>query len=56
MNIIIMTDYDEAGEKAAKQIVKKCGRRFNYYRPTLDAKDVGDLAIQELQQQLISQL
>lgn len=56
MNVIIMTDYDDAGEKAAKQIVKKCGRRFNYYRPTIDAKDVGDLTVKQIQEQLLSQL
>lgn len=52
MNVIILTDYDEAGNKAAQQIIKKCGRRFNYLRPTLDAKDVGDLSIEQLQEQL----
>lgn len=52
MNVIILTDYDDAGNKAANQIIKKCGRRFNYLRPTLDAKDVGDLPIEELQEQL----
>jgi len=52
MNVIILTDYDEAGNKAATQIMKKCGRRFNYLRPTLDAKDVGDLSVEQLQEQL----
>ena len=52
MNVIILTDYDDAGNKAAQQIIKKCGRRFNYLRPTLDAKDVGDLSIEQLQEQL----
>lgn len=56
MNVIIMTDYDDAGEKAAKQIIKKCGRRFNYLRPTLDSKDVGELTVEELKKQLTSQL
>ena len=52
MNVIILTDYDDAGNKAANQIIKKCGRRFNYLRPTLDAKDVGDLSVEQLQEQL----
>jgi DNA primase len=52
MNVVILTDYDDAGNKAANQIIKKCGRRFNYLRPTLDAKDVGDLSIEQLQEQL----
>jgi 5S rRNA maturation endonuclease (ribonuclease M5) len=56
MSVIILTDYDDAGKKAAKQIINKCGRRFNYFRPDLDAKDVGDLSIEELQEQLTPQL
>lgn len=52
MNVVILTDYDDAGNRAANQIIKKCGRRFNYLRPTLDAKDVGDLSIEQLQEQL----
>jgi 5S rRNA maturation endonuclease (ribonuclease M5) len=56
MKLIILTDYDEAGNKAAQQIMKKCGRRFNYIRPKLSAKDVGDMSVGKLQQELISQL
>mgnify|MGYP001377646347 CR=1 FL=1 len=56
MNLIILTDYDEAGKKAAKQIVQKGGRRFNYYRPTISTKDVGDMSIEELNLELNPQL
>ena len=28
LNIVILTDFDTAGQKAAQQIIKKCGRRF----------------------------
>jgi 5S rRNA maturation endonuclease (ribonuclease M5) len=56
MNLIILTDYDDAGKKAAKQIMKKCGRRFNYLRPILSTKDVGDMPIEQLKQELDPQL
>lgn len=56
LNLIILTDYDEAGEKAASQIMKKCGRRFNYYRPTISKKDVGDMSIKEIKEELLPQL
>ena len=56
LNIVILTDYDEAGEKAAKQIEQKCGRRFNYYRPQLSSKDVGDMAVDNIHQELNPQL
>lgn len=49
-NIVILTDNDEAGNKAAEKILKKCGRRFNYFRPILTEKDPGSYAgkIEEL--------
>lgn len=56
MSLIIMTDYDDAGKKAAQQIVKKGGRRFNYYRPTISMKDVGDMSIEQLRLELDPQL
>jgi len=56
MNLIILTDYDDAGKKAANQIVQKAGRRFNYYRPKISAKDVGDMSIEELRLELDPQL
>lgn len=56
MNLVILTDSDEAGQKAYEQIVKKCGRRFNYVRPTISQKDVGDMTIQEIKEELYPQL
>jgi 5S rRNA maturation endonuclease (ribonuclease M5) len=55
-NVVILTDYDEAGQKAAKQILKRCGRRFNYYRPEIDQKDVGDMTVEQIQDQIINKL
>lgn len=48
LNLVILTDNDPAGEKAASKIIKKCGRRFNYIRPVLNKKDPGDCSIEEL--------
>ena len=56
LNLIILTDSDEAGNKAYEQIVKKCGRRFNYFRPEISQKDVGDMDIAQIQEQLNPQL
>ena len=56
MNVIILTDMDEAGEKAYKQIIKRGGRRFNYFRPKISTKDVGDLTTEELKKELQSQI
>ena len=56
MNVIILTDYDDAGNKAAQQIIKKCGRRFNYLRPEISSKDVGDMTIEQIKEELYPQL
>ena len=56
LNLVILTDYDEAGKKAADQIVKKCGRRFNYYRPQISKKDIGEMTIEQIHEELNPQL
>ena len=58
LNIVVLTDYDEAGNKAAQQIVKKCGRRFNYIRPEMpkDVKDIGDLTVEQIKELILPQL
>lgn len=56
MNIVILTDSDDAGNKACAQIMKKCGRRFNYYRPEISTKDVGEMTVEQLQTELFPQL
>ena len=56
LNLVILTDYDEAGKRAADQIVKKCGRRFNYYRPQISKKDIGEMTIEQIHEELNPQL
>jgi 5S rRNA maturation endonuclease (ribonuclease M5) len=56
LNVIILTDSDEAGQKACDQIIKKCGRRFNYFRPEISLKDVGEMTAEQIQAELNPQL
>jgi len=56
LNVVILTDSDEAGEKAAEQIAEKCGRRFNYYRPKISEKDVGDMTTDQIKEELSDQI
>ncbi len=62
-NLVVLTDYDEAGNTAYEGIVNKCGRRFNYIRPDLtdwfkstnlpeDQWDVGNMTIQEIKNEI----
>ena len=45
LNLVILTDSDEAGNKAAQKIINKGGRRFNYIRPTLETKDIAEKSV-----------
>ena len=56
LDVVILTDSDEAGEKAAEQIMEKCGRRFNYYRPKISEKDVGDMTVTKIKEELSDQI
>jgi 5S rRNA maturation endonuclease (ribonuclease M5) len=56
MNVIILTDTDEAGEKAAQGIINKGGRRFNYFRPIISKKDIGEMTIEEIETELKPQM
>jgi 5S rRNA maturation endonuclease (ribonuclease M5) len=71
-NIVILTDFDNAGEEATNKIMTKCGRRFNYHRPkipktlmndikrfynlTEEKADVSDLTNEEFQENIIDKL
>lgn len=55
-NVVILTDTDEAGEKAAQSIINRCGRRFNYYRPKISTKDVGDMTVEQIENELKPQI
>jgi len=52
MSIIILTDNDEAGKKAAEQITNKCQNTYKIIIPTISMNDVGDMSIQEIHTQI----
>lgn len=56
LNLVILTDSDEAGEKAASQIATKGGRRFNYFRPQITEKDVGEMTVDQIKEQVLGEL
>lgn len=56
LDVVVLTDSDDAGNKAYEQILKKCGRRFNYYRPKISSKDVGDMSIDKIKEELCPQI
>ena len=56
LNIVVMTDNDEAGQRASRNIRDKCERLFNMYYPTLKSKDVGDMSVEDINRYLKPQL
>ncbi|MEN6622496.1 MAG: toprim domain-containing protein, partial [Smithella sp.] len=50
LDVVVLTDMDDAGRKAANRIVNKCGRRFNYSIPELPTKDVGEMTIEQIEE------
>ena len=56
LNVVILTDSDEAGQKALNGIINKCGRRFNYYTPKISTKDIGEMSVQQIEKELKPQI
>lgn len=52
MNIIVLTDNDEAGEKAYRQIQDKCKKIYRIYRPIISKNDIGDMTSEEIEIQI----
>ncbi len=48
MTLVILTDNDEAGKKAAAQIKNKCQNTYRIFIPTISKNDVGDMTSQEI--------
>lgn len=52
MNIVILTDNDEAGKKAANQIKSKCQNTYRIFIPEISKPDVADMTKEEIASQI----
>lgn len=52
MNIIVLTDNDEAGRQAAMQIKAKCAKTYKIYIPQIHKPDVGEMTPEEIQKEI----
>lgn len=52
MTLIVLTDNDEAGDKAAEQIKEKCINTYKIYRPKISKSDIGEMTIEEINQEI----
>ena len=50
--LVLLTDNDEAGNKAKKSIKKKCERIFNIVELDLQTKDVGEMSVEQINSEL----
>jgi len=53
MSLIVLTDNDEAGIKAAQDIQLKCGREYRLYFPKLSGSDVGDMSTDVVTKEIV---
>lgn len=52
MTIIILTDNDDAGAKAAQQIKEKCQNTYRIYTPQISKNDIGEMTTGEIDKQI----
>lgn len=48
MNLVVLTDSDEAGRKAAEQIKEKCQNTYKIYIPTISKNDIAEMTNEEI--------
>ena len=52
MNLVLLTDNDEAGHKAAAQIKQKCQNTYRIFIPPISKNDVGDMTSDEINKEI----
>ena len=52
MSILILTDNDEAGHKAAEQIKSKCQNTYRVFRPTFTKSDIGEMNKEDIDKEI----
>lgn len=52
MTLVVLTDNDDAGKKAAQQIQKKCQNTYRIFIPSISKNDVGEMTSDEITQQI----
>jgi len=52
MNLIVLTDNDEAGHKAAQNIKQKCQNTYRVFIPKISKSDVGEMNSEEINNEI----
>ena len=54
--VIVLTDSDQAGKDAKVQIKRDIGRMYRLIFPKISKKDIGDMSVKQIQNQIIPQI
>jgi 5S rRNA maturation endonuclease (ribonuclease M5) len=54
--LVVLTDNDQAGRESKIKIKRDMGRLFNLVFPKMHTKDLGDMSIERVQEQILSDL
>lgn len=54
MSLVILTDNDDAGHKAAEQIKTKCQNTYRIFIPSISKPDVGEMSSEEINNEIKS--
>lgn len=52
MSLVILTDNDDAGHKAAQQIITKCQNTYRVFRPKITKADIGEMNRDEIDREI----
>lgn len=52
MNLVILTDNDEAGRSAAEKIKQKCSQSYRVFIPTISKSDIGEMTSEEINSEI----
>lgn len=52
MNLVLLTDNDDAGIKAAQQIKQKCQNTYRIFIPKISKNDIGDMSSEEINKEI----
>lgn len=52
MTLFVITDNDEAGHKAAREIKQKCENTYKIFFPKISKSDIGEMTHQEIQDEI----
>ena len=54
MKLVVLTDNDDAGRKAAELIKQKCCKTYQVYVPNISKNDIGDMNSEEITNEIKS--